>query len=147
MRNAVMLVVSLAIVAAGFAGEAGGHRQAQARSLGTIEVIAVAHRMELPAPPVGREGNGEMLRWSIRDRFGRSIGRGLIACRWQLAQARLCTGEISFPLGKLAVIGASQTRSLGEWSVVGGTGRYEGANGAMTFRATGLSRLTLVITI
>jgi len=119
----------------------------QAQAHATIEVTAVADRFETAAPPVGRAGDGERLTWRLRDRFGRPIGVGLLNCRWQQAQARLCTGELRFPLGKLAVVGASPTRSLGEWAVVGGTGRYLGANGVMEFRAIGLRRLTLIITI
>jgi hypothetical protein len=119
----------------------------------SVEVIAVTGRVESAAPPAGRGGNYEWLRWSIRDRHGRTIGMGLLACQWQLRQARLCVGELRFfgnervPPGKLSVGGTSETRSLGEWSVNGGTGRFQGANGSMTFRATGLRRLTLNITI
>lgn len=147
-----VVVVSLAalgavIIALWYVGAAGGVQRAQTRGLGTIEVIAVTGRYEVPGPPRGRAGNGERLRWSIRDRFGRTIGAGILGCRWEMRQARLCTGELQFPLGKLAVVGVSATRSLGEWAVVGGTGRYHGASGAMEFRATGLRRLTLTINI
>lgn len=119
----------------------------EARSQATIEVTAQAERFKTAAPPVGRAGDGERLTWRLNDRFGRPVGIGLLNCRWQLRQARLCTGELRFPLGKLAVVGSSPTRSLGEWAVVGGTGKYLGASGVLEFRAIGLRRLTLIITI
>lgn len=146
MRIAVSVLATLVvamIVLLLYASEAGGKSGAQMR--GVIQVVAVTGRVETPAPPLGREGNGERLRWSIRDRFGHTIGIGLFNCRWQLVQARLCSGEIKFPRGKLAMMGVSPTRSLGEWSVVGGTGLYVGAAGEMTFQATGIRRLTLII--
>jgi hypothetical protein len=139
---AVCVLAAAAIVALVFVSGADNATQAR-----FIEVIAVTARAEVPAPPLGREGDGERLLWSIRDRFGRSIGVGIIGCRWQKDQARLCTGELRFPLGKISVSGVSQTRSLGEWAVIGGTGRYIGAGGQLTFRATGLRRLTVIIII
>ena len=148
MTHAARILVPLLIgvaIALVWAHTSAGVRQTQ--TLRTIEVIAVTGRAETPAPPYGREGNSERLRWSIHDRFGRAIGVGIIGCRWQLNQARLCTGELRFPLGKISVSGVSATRSLGEWAVIGGTGRYLGAGGSMTFRAIGLRRLTLLIYI
>jgi hypothetical protein len=49
------------------------------------------------------------------------------------------------PLGNIAVLGASRTALLGQFSVVGGTGRYVGAAGAMMFHATGRNRYVLSI--
>jgi hypothetical protein len=121
-----------------------GEAQAQR---GKIHVVAVTTRVEVENSPGGREGDTEWLRWSIRDRFGRTIGRAVLQCGWHRQFDRYCTGEIRLPSGKLTVAGASETRSLGLWAVTGGTGRYSSASGELRFVATGIDRLTITITI
>ena len=61
------------------------------------------------------------------------------------ADLRLCTGQLAMPLGSLAVLGSSRTRFLGQLAVVGGSGRYVGANGTLLFNATNNSRYVLSI--
>lgn len=119
----------------------------QAATLGTIEVTVVPTRHHSPRLPVGRAGDAERLVWSVRDRWGRTIGVGVFSCRWVLQQARLCTGDIAMPLGKISIIGSSPTRELGVWSVVGGTGHYVGAKGELVFRAIGLRKLVVSMTV
>lgn len=51
------------------------------------------------------------------------------------------------PLGKISVSGTSPTRDLGVYSVVGGTGRYVGAQGELTFRAIGFRKLVVSISV
>lgn len=146
IRFAVNILIPLAIVGAAlwYATSASGTQQAQTS---TIQVTAVTHRAVLVFPPSGRLGDAEQLHWSINDRFGHHIGHGKINCRWRFVQARLCNGVIKFPLGTVAVYGVSETRSLGEWAVLSGTGRYFGARGQLIFRAIGVQRLVLVIHI
>lgn len=113
----------------------------------TIQVTVVPHRHLSPQPPVGRAGDTERLVWSVRSRYGRTIGVGFLSCRWVLEQARLCSGDIVMPLGKISVLGSSPTRELGVFSVVGGTGRYVGANGELVFRAIGFRKLVVSMTV
>ena len=113
----------------------------------TIQVTAVPTRHTAPRAPLGRAGDVERLAWSVRDRYGRTIGQGLFSCRWVLEQARLCNGDIILPLGKISVLGSSPTRELGVFSVVGGTGRYVGARGELVFRAIGFRKLVVSMTV
>jgi hypothetical protein len=43
------------------------------------------------------------------------------------------------------LIGASRTRLVGQFAVVGGTGRYVGADGTLLFKATGNRRYVISI--
>lgn len=113
----------------------------------TIAITAIPTRQTLPRPPAGRAGDVELLRWGLRDRFGRPIGVGLMECRWHRKLQRLCIGEIRLPLGSIAISGQSQTRSLGTWAVTGGTGRYLSAGGELRYVATDVDRLTITIII
>lgn len=112
----------------------------------TIEVTArVAHRSIAQLPPKGRGGDATAARWIVNDRIGSAIGDMLMDCRWVTAGLRLCVGQLSMPLGTLAVIGASRTRFLGQLAVVGGTGRYVGASGTLLFKATGTGRYVVSV--
>lgn len=111
-----------------------------------IEVTARAQRTTVAVlPPHGREGDAESSHWIVRDRYGKAIGDMLIDCRWVTSGLRLCVGQLSLPLGAIAVLGASRTRFLGQLAVVGGTGRYVGADGTLLFKATGTGRYVLSI--
>ena len=113
---------------------------------GRIEIVAVVERSEYARSPVGRIGNLELLHWSLRDRYGRTIGAAMFDCRWHQDYHRLCWGEVRMVGGTISVSGGSQTRSLGTWAVVGGTGIYRGAHGELNFRATSFRKLTILIT-
>lgn len=127
--------VALTIAALAFPSVAGAAQ---------IEVVArVAHRSVAQLPPKGRGGNATAARWIVNDRTGQTIGDMLMDCRWVTSALRLCVGQLSLPLGAIAVIGASRTRFLGQLAVVGGTGHYVGADGTLLFRATGAGRYVL----
>ena len=116
-------------------------------SADTIEVTArVAHANSIELAPKGRAGNATSAQWIVSERNGNAIGDMLIDCRWVTAGLRLCVGQLSLPLGALAVLGASRTRFLGQLAVVGGTGRYVGADGTLLFSATGTGRYVLSVT-
>jgi len=104
----------------------------------TIQVTGqLRHGTLTPLSPPGRGGDAYSALWLVRDRNGRTIGDMLFDCRWVTSGLRLCVGQLSMPLGTLAVIGASRTRFLGQLAVVGGTGRYVAAHGTLLFNATG----------
>ncbi len=107
-------------------------------SADTIEVTArVHHANSVANAPKGRAGDATSAQWIVRERNGNVIGDMLIDCRWVTSGFRLCVGQLSLPLGNLAVLGASRTRFLGQFAVVGGTGHYVGAGGTLLFAATG----------
>lgn len=125
--------VALALVAA-----AVGVSSANAAPVQNIEVTAkLAHLNRVAFSPKGRAGDAESEQWIVRDRHGNAIGDLLTNCRWVTAGLRLCVAQMSLPLGAIALVGASRTRFLGQLAVVGGTGRYIGADGTMLFKATG----------
>lgn len=112
-----------------------------------IDVVARAsHSNVARLPPLGRAGDAESFLWLVRDRTGVAIGDMIADCRWVTSGLRLCVGQLSLPLGALAMIGASRTRFLGQLAVVGGTGRYVGADGTLLFTATGTGRYVLSVT-
>jgi hypothetical protein len=111
-----------------------------------IEITArLQHTNHVALPPPGRGGDAESALWIVRDRHGNVIGDMLVDCRWVTRGLRLCVGQLSLPLGAIALIGASRTRFVGQLAVVGGTGRYVGAAGTLLFKATGLTRYVLSI--
>jgi hypothetical protein len=111
-----------------------------------IEVTArVATVHHLAFPPVGRGGDAESALLVVHDRFGSTIGDLAIDCRWVTRNLRLCVAQMSMPLGAIALLGASRTRFIGQFSVVGGTGRYVGAAGTLLFREIGTSAYVLSI--
>lgn len=119
---------------------------AASASAAQIEVVANTHSNTTVAlPPAGRAGNAEASQWVIRDRHGRAIGDMLLDCRWITSGLRLCVGQMSLPLGVIAVLGASRTRFVGQMSVVGGTGRYVGAVGTLLFKQIGVTRYVLSV--
>ena len=116
-------------------------------SADTIEVTAkVRHANSVALAPKGRAGDATSAQWIVNERNGNAIGDMLIDCRWVTSGLRLCVGQLSLPLGTLAVLGASRTRFLGQFAVVGGTGRYVGAGGTLLFSATGTGRYVLSVT-
>lgn len=121
-----------------------------------VPAVAAADRIEVTAsvrhvniarlPPRGRAGDADSALWIVRERGGKAIGDMLMDCRWVTSGLRLCVGQLSLPLGTIAVIGASRTSFLGQLAVVGGTGRYVGADGSMLFTEIGAQRYVLSMT-
>lgn len=132
---AVGLVVVLAVAAAPI-------RKGQINVTATLAVSSTR-----AVGPPGRRGDPIEQSWRITDRNGRRIGRMLQQCRWVLTGARLCSGELALPLGKLTYAGSSPTPFEGEYAVTGGTGVYRSAGGVMLFTAIGLRKTVLFITV
>jgi len=103
---------------------------------------AVPHRLETHLPPPGRNGDRDLLSWVIRDRHGRDFGIASLDCNWTL-DGRQCVGVFRLARGSFAVSGAGQTRSFGEFLIVGGTGDYETSLGHLTFNATERGKLVI----
>lgn len=111
-----------------------------------IEITArLQHSNTARLLPTGRAGDATSSRWILRDRYAAVIGEMLIDCRWVTAGLRLCIGQVTLPLGALAFLGASRTKLLGQFGVVGGTGRYVGADGTLLFNAVGTNQYVLSI--
>lgn len=98
-------------------------------------------------PPRGRGGDLETTIWNFNDRYGHRIGKGNLLCRWAALTRRLCWGEIRLPRGKLIILGSSQTRTLGSFAVVGGTGFYLFKQGVLTFSALGTSKYAVRVVL
>lgn len=144
MRRWAALGASLLFFAFPVAPRGQGKVSAGAAS---IQATVVPTRLVSPGAPAGRAGDLERLVWSVRDRYGRTIGQGVFSCRWVVRTDRLCVGQIVLPLGTISVQGSSATRELGVYSVVGGTERYVGASGELAFRAIGFRKLVISVTV
>lgn len=120
---------------------------ASANTSATINVVAALQQQNTARlPPPGRSGDAHSSYWVVRDRLGRPIGDMLQSCRWVTAGLRLCVGQVTMPLGTIATIGASRTSLIGQFAIVGGTGRYQGADGVLLFKAISTGRYVLSAT-
>lgn len=136
--------VAVALLAAVMFATASSPAAGTAASSSRIEVTArLMHANTAQLAPPGRAGDAVSQHWVIRDRYGADIGDLLIDCRWVTSGLRLCVAQASFPLGAIALLGASRTGFLGQLAVVGGTGRYAGAKGTMLFSAIGTGAYVL----
>ena len=123
-------------------------RLAAATSISVITMTGTrTFRQVTRLRPAGRAGDLEILRFRLTDRFGRKIGTGSMLCRWALVTRRLCWGEAILPRGKLIALGSSQTRVLGEFAVVGGTGVYLFKQGMMTWRALSFNKFAIRVVL
>jgi len=121
---------------------------AATQGTGRINVTAtLAHASSREVGRPGTQSNASEQSWRVTDSHGRTIGRMLMQCRWITPRARLCQAEVELPRGKIVAVGSSTTPFEGEYAVTGGTGRYQGGGGVMTFTAIGLRKQILLITI
>jgi hypothetical protein len=67
-----------------------------------------------------------------------AIGSASLVCTYIDARARNCNGTYVLPKGSLVVAGAISSRLLYEIAIVGGTGLYDNARGALTVTSTDL---------
>ena len=66
------------------------------------------------------------------------IGNASLVCTFVDARWRNCSGTYVLPKGTLVVAGAIQSRLLYEIAIVGGTGLFDNARGALTVTSTDL---------
>jgi hypothetical protein len=62
----------------------------------------------------------------------RAIGHFELVCHFTIGPSRTCQGTIFLPRGKLVVGGPIYVRSFYQMAVIGGTGLYDNARGAIT---------------
>jgi hypothetical protein len=62
----------------------------------------------------------------------KAIGHAEFVCTFTAGRTRLCSGTYFLPKGKLMVQGVLRYRQFYELGIVGGTGLYDNARGAMT---------------
>ena len=85
-------------------------------------------------------GDVEVVRQLLYNRrvTSRPIGRAELVCTFvDSRRARVCRGTYFLPRGKLVVGGSLQYRQFYDLAVVGGTGLYDNARGALTVTRTG----------
>lgn len=144
MKGAAVLIVLflLFLVLAATAAVSKPAAPEQVNVTATLTATSIAQ-----LPPRGRVGDLQRQRWRITDRHGRSIGRMFFVCQWPTTTARMCGVELQLPEGKLTALGSSPTPLRGEYAVTGGTGRFQGGGGVMTFTAIGLRKQVLRVVI
>ena len=134
-----------AMVAAAVAAIATGALVARSGGAGTgpavirITDLQVEYR-RVDAGASGRVGDVELLRQQLYNRriSPRPIGSAYLLCTFLDRRARQCNGTYVLPKGKIVVAGALDSRLLYEAAIVGGTGLYDNARGALTVTATAL---------
>lgn len=107
-----------------------------------FRAYAVPSRIETSLPPRGRNGDREMLRWTIRDQDGHAFAVAILNCNWHRRE-RLCFGVIRLALGHMIVAGSSPSREFGELTILHGTGAYATPRSPLRYNATRRGRLTL----
>jgi len=99
--------------------------------------MQVADKIVRP-PGGGRAGTVETIRQLLYNpsTSKRPIGRSILVCTSSDGRDRMCSGTYILPKGNLVVAGSLQSRLLFEIAIVGGTGLYDNARGALTVTAT-----------
>lgn len=148
MRTAAVILLPVVLVVVGATAVVSGSENTTVAETGRINVTAtLTHKTVREAGPDGRQSNASEQAWRITDKFGTTVGRMLMTCRWVVARARLCSGEITMPRGKITFLGSSATQFEGEYAVTGGTRAYSSGGGVMLFTAIGLRKTILLVTI
>ncbi len=75
-------------------------------------------------------------RASLTDRIGRPVGRSHLICVLISVGERDCRGTYFFPRGNIVVAGAVQANGY-VLAIIGGTGLYDNARGAMKVTPSG----------
>ncbi|MFL5953439.1 MAG: hypothetical protein ACJ76I_04930 [Gaiellaceae bacterium] len=130
------VVCATVLTAAAVVGAAHGSTgPAQVR----ITDVQASYRY-VPAAGGGTAGAIEIVRqrlYNVR-LTSRPIGRADLVCTFLDARERTCTGTYFLPKGTLVVAGAIQSRLFFQIPVVGGTGLFDNARGALTVTSTAL---------
>lgn len=146
LRVTAVAALAVTLVGVSTAGSDGASAGASQSLVGPIQLTAssLSITTRVVAPP-GRTANATEQVWSLRDRHGWRVGWWVLACRWVSGSDRLCNTVVRMPRGDISVMGVSATPYLGTFSVVGGTGAYDGASGWANFTGTGRGKLILSI--
>lgn len=130
LGSAVVLVATMVVT-----GAQGATGPAQIR----ITDVEVSH-VRVPSPTGRVPGSMEIIKQRLYNRaLSQSpIGRASLLCTFLDARARTCTGTYVLPKGTLVVAGAIPSRLLYEIPIVGGTGLFDNARGALTVTSTSL---------
>ena len=136
----------LATLAAGLLLVTPAHGQERATGPILLSAVSVT-RTNLAFGPAGRKADRTEQRWSLRDRFGRTVGQLYLSCRWVTAFNRFCGADMEMPLGQVTLAGVSPTAFFFEYAVTGGTARYVGVQGDAQFTVTGARRMIVSVTL
>lgn len=83
-------------------------------------------------------GDLEVVHLTLFSSARRQIGRGVLSCTYLARQERSCSGSYVLPRGMILTAGILRTRFLYAAAIIGGTGLYDNARGALTVTANGL---------
>jgi hypothetical protein len=129
------IVAAVAVAAFGVASLAVVQGSA-ATGPGQIRITSTQLRSAyVDVAPRGRSvGDMEIYSGALYNRriTGRSIGRTELVCTNTFSGVRSCRGSYTLPRGKLVVGGTFRYRELYQLAVLGGTGLYDNARGALT---------------
>ncbi|MDP9283571.1 MAG: hypothetical protein M3P41_01230 [Actinomycetota bacterium] len=87
---------------------------------------------------VGGVGDLEVVHLTLFSSAGRAIGHGVLSCTYLARNERSCSGTYVLPRGMILTAGILRTRLLYAAAIIGGTGLYDNASGALTVTAKGL---------
>jgi hypothetical protein len=133
-----MVAAAAAAIATGAVLVRGGGAETGPATIRITDIQTEYKRVDSGA--AGRIGDVEVLRQQLYNRriSPRPIGSAYLVCTFLDRRARQCNGTYVLPKGKIVVAGALDSRLLYEAAIVGGTGLYDNARGALTVTATAL---------
>jgi hypothetical protein len=96
--------------------------------------------VRVPPANGGAAGSVEIVKQRLYNpaRSPSAIGSASLICTYLDTRARNCNGTYVLPKGSLVVAGTISSRLLYEIAIVGGTGLYDNARGALTVTSTDL---------
>jgi hypothetical protein len=83
----------------------------------------------------GGVGDLEVVRLILYSSARRPIGHGILSCTFLSKTERSCLGSYVLPRGTILTAGILRTRFLYAAAIIGGTGLYDNARGAVTVTA------------
>jgi hypothetical protein len=139
MRNTLLLPMAFLAFAVGAAPAAGAAPAGRAQ---TLFFDALFTHAQTSGPGPAHVGHREGASGVLRDAAGRSVGTFSFICTWTRVSAagalEHCVGSASTGDGRLDAAGPAVSNSdTHNWRIVGGTGRYLDAAGAIAVRDLG----------
>jgi hypothetical protein len=133
-----MVAAAAAAVVTGAVLARGGGAETGPATIRITDVQTEYKRIDAGA--AGRIGDVEVLRQQLYNRriSSRPIGSAYVVCMFLDRRARQCNATYVLPRGKIVVAGALDSRLLYEVAIIGGTGLYDNARGALTVTSTAL---------